>query len=130
MVGKVRTNHLIILHKTYALCRLLYSHTAFWHFSGSLDGPCRADGKAQPASGLGLRTVRSRIPAHAGHARSGPGTTNSLLRRSCADGGGDRIPHHAEMVGYVSERLFGYRWLARTEEETAYPTTRRWWVCL
>ena len=41
--------------------------------------------KARPASGFGLRTVRSRIPAHAGHARSGPGATNSLLRRSYVD---------------------------------------------
>jgi len=35
--------------------------------------------------GLGLRAVRSRIPAYAGHARLGPRTANSLLRRSCAD---------------------------------------------
>lgn len=43
-------------------------------------------GKVRPASGLGLRAVRPRIPAYAGHTRPGPGATNSLLRRSCADG--------------------------------------------
>jgi len=29
----------------------LCSYTAFWHFSGSLDGPDRTDGKVRPASG-------------------------------------------------------------------------------
>jgi len=67
---------------------LSYTHPAFWHFFGSLDGPGRADEKARPASGFGLRAIRSRIPPHAGHARSGPRTTNSLLRRSCADESG------------------------------------------
>ena len=40
----------------------------------------------RPASGFVLRAVRSRIPAHAGHTRSGTGTANFLLRRSYADG--------------------------------------------
>ena len=75
------------------------SYTAFWHFFGSLDGPGRADEKARPASGFGLRAVRSRIPAHAGHARSGPGTTNSLLRRSCAVGSWNRSGEVPSCVG-------------------------------
>jgi len=48
-------------------------------YARSLDGPCRADEKARPASGFVLRTVRSPIPAHAGHTRSGPETANFLL---------------------------------------------------
>lgn len=69
IITLLRTEHLLILHiivhKTYAYCRSLYSHTAFWHFFGSLDGPFRTHRKARHASGLGLRPVRPRIPAHA-----------------------------------------------------------------
>jgi len=51
------------------------------------DEPGSADGKALSAR-LGLRAVRLRIPAHAGHAWPGTGPVNSLLRQSCADESG------------------------------------------
>ena len=39
------------------------SYTAFRHFSGSLDGPDRTNRKVRPASGHGLRPIRSRAVA-------------------------------------------------------------------
>jgi len=71
----------------------------------SLDGPCRTHRKARPASGLGLRAVRPRIPAHAGHTRTGPRIANSLLRRSYADRCGPDRSALASRTSLVATRM-------------------------
>lgn len=59
--------HLIHIVDIVKLCH----YNAFCHFSGSLDGPCRTDGKVRPASGLGLRDRAARILSPVSHARTG-----------------------------------------------------------